>query len=384
MDHAPNNPATNQLGPGLTEDQVRVAVERSGYPLQTIVADLLRSKPDANREKFLVQEEWSFVDRDTDELRTIDLLARLQLHDWDPQPRVRPQLSLLIECKQSPLPYVFFQTSGSPWLRDFPTVAGLRDDKIVIVSDDDPSSWTYTVTHALDLERDPFQAAPRFCHTLSKCVRKGSEVELSGSDAYNGLILPLVKALQHFVHAQSPVDTAWYFDCHLTVGIGVLDAPMIGVTVESAGAALVALPWVRVLRHEYAEEAEHFEREHLRVLDVVHKDYLQTYLEGHLMPFADRFAERVLRHTTELATGLAFVPRMGADGWDPVENRMQPRSTTSRLARNVRNCQKHPSILLWKERGTLSLSGGCPTIACSRRPQAGAADADIAFYFRDR
>jgi len=333
MDQAPKNPATNQLGPGLTEDQVRVAVEKSGYPLQTIVGVLLRSKPDSNKEKFRVQEEWSFVDRDTKELRAIDLFAELRLHEWGPQPRIRPQLNLLIECKQSLLPYVFFQTSSSPWLLDFPTVAGLRKDKIVIVSDDDPSSWVYTITHALDLDRDPFQAAPRFCHTLSKCVRKGSEVELSGSEAYNGLVLPLVKALEHFVHTQSPVDTALYFDCHLTVGIGVLDAPMIGVTIESTGPALVALPWVRVLRHEYTEEAEHFDREQLRVLDVVHKDYLHNYLDIHLIPFANRFAERVLRHTTELATGLAFVPRMGADGWNPVEHRLQPRSPISRLAR---------------------------------------------------
>ncbi len=203
----------------------------------------------------------------------------------------------------------------------------------MIASDDDPSTWTYTVIHALDLDRHPFQATPGFCHTLSKCVRKGAEIELSGSEAYNGLVLPLVKALRHFVRAQFPVDTAWYFDCHLTVGIGVLDAPMVGVTSGPTGPALIALPWVRVLRHEYEEKGEHSEREQLRILDVVHKDYLQTYLAEHLMPFAACFAERVLRHTTELATGIAFVPRMGADGWYPVENRMQPRSGASRLSR---------------------------------------------------
>ena len=99
MDHAPNNPTSNQLGPGLTEDQVRTAVERSGYPLQTIVGNLLRSKPDTKEEKFCVQEEWSFVDPETNELRTIDLRAELRLHSWDIEPRVRAHLNLLIECK---------------------------------------------------------------------------------------------------------------------------------------------------------------------------------------------------------------------------------------------------------------------------------------------
>jgi len=333
MNQAPSNPVTNQIGVGVTEEQIRAAVEKSGYPLQTTAGDLLRSEPVEEAEKFRVQEEWSFLDRDTKELRNIDLFAELRLHGWNPQPRVRPQLSLLVECKQSQLPYIFFHTPDTPLLMDFPTVAGLHRDKVVITSDDDPSSWTVTVTHALDLHRDPFLAAPNFCHTLSKCVRKGTDLELSGSEAYNGLVIPLVKALQHFVHAQAPVETAWYFDCHLTLGLAVVDAPMIGVAIEAGEPVLSALPWVRVLRHEYLEEAERPERDRVWVLEVVHKDYLRAYLKDHLLPFAARFAERAIRHTTELATGVAFVPRMGVDGWEPVETRMEPRSVVSRTAR---------------------------------------------------
>jgi hypothetical protein len=333
MDHSPENPSANQLGPGLTEDQILGAVVKSGYPLQTVVGDLLRAKFSATKGMFQVEEEWSYVDRDTKDLRTIDLLAELRLHDWDPQPRVRPHLNLLIECKQSLLPYIFFETSKIHGLMDFPTIAGLRKDKIVIASDDDPSTWTYTVPHALDLERDAFHTTPRACHTLSKCVRKGAEIELSGSDAYNGLVLPLVKSLQHFVHANRPGDTAWYFDCHATLAVGVLDAPMISVSVGPAGPVLTAVPWIRILRHEYEEEAERFDHEQLRIIDVVHKDFLGTFLDQHLVPFSKRFAERVLRHPTELATGVAFVPDMGAHGWDPIESRMKPRSSTSQLSR---------------------------------------------------
>ena len=335
MNQAQDNPEANTLGAGLTEDQIRSAVDKSGYPLQTIVADLLRFKPVADEENFRVQEEWSYVDRDTKEVRSIDLLAELRLHGWNPQPRVRPQLDVLIECKQSQLPYIFFEMSRTPSLSDFPTVAGLRRDKILFTSDDDPSSWEYHVAHALDLDEDSFQTSPRFCHTLSKCVRKGADVELSGSDAYNGLVLPLVKAVQHFVRSQAPVDTAGYFDCHLTLAVAVLDAPMISVNVGSDGPVLTAIPWMRALRHEYEEDADHLDREQLRVIDVVHKDFLQTYLDKHLIPFANRFAERVLRHTTELATGVAFVPRMGADGWDRIENRMRPRSAASHLSRTA-------------------------------------------------
>jgi len=333
MNETPINTTTNRLGAGVSEEQVLDAVVRSGYPLQTVIGDVLRAKSFSRNEKFTIQEEWSFIDRDTKELRTLDLLAELRLHDWNPQPRVRPQLCLLIECKQSQLPYVFFQTSSKPHLFNFPMVAGLRSDKIAITTDDDPSTWTLSVINVLDLERDPFQFTPPFCHTLSKCVRKGSDLELSGSDAYNGLVLPLVKALQHYAIAHTPVDTAWYYDCNFTVAVAILDAPMIGVSVEQSEPILSMLPWVRVLRHEYLEDAERFERDRHWVLDVVHKDFFSDYLDKHLIPFVERSAERVLRHTTELATGSAFVPRMGANGWGTFEVRMKPRSTVSRVAR---------------------------------------------------
>jgi hypothetical protein len=119
METRPNNPATNKLGPGLTETDVLDAVSKSGYPLQTIVGNYLRSQ-------FHVQEEWSYIDKDAQELRTIDILAEKHLYDLTREhPRVRPTLDLLVECKQSALPYVFFLSSSKPWVPHFPLLAGL-------------------------------------------------------------------------------------------------------------------------------------------------------------------------------------------------------------------------------------------------------------------
>jgi hypothetical protein len=44
MDQAPNNPSTNQLGSGISEGQVISAVEKSGYPLQITVGDILQQE----------------------------------------------------------------------------------------------------------------------------------------------------------------------------------------------------------------------------------------------------------------------------------------------------------------------------------------------------
>jgi len=107
------NPDTNRIGAGISEDQIVSAVQKSGYPLQVSVSEMLRAKASSQGSRFLVQEEWSYADDDTKGLRSIDLRADLILHSYDPQPRVRPQLNLLIECKQSQLPYVFFQAQGS-------------------------------------------------------------------------------------------------------------------------------------------------------------------------------------------------------------------------------------------------------------------------------
>src|SRR5438046_3002634 len=102
MDKSSNNPPSNDIGPGVSAEQIANAVDRSGYPLQTVVGQALR-------QNFHVREERSYVDRDTKELRSIDIRAEMRLHEWTPQPRVRPQLTVLIECKQSQLPYIFFR-----------------------------------------------------------------------------------------------------------------------------------------------------------------------------------------------------------------------------------------------------------------------------------
>ncbi len=70
------------------------------------------------------------------------------------------------------------------------------------------------------------------CTTFSKCVRAGNEMKLSGSAPFNRLIRPLLKSMQHFHIIETPPSTARYFDCHVAIGVGVLDAPMVGVTLS--------------------------------------------------------------------------------------------------------------------------------------------------------
>lgn len=329
MNQAENNPSSNQLNTGVTEALVLDAVHRSGYPLQTFIADLLREK------QLGVQEEWSFIDKDSGDLRALDIHANMHLYDFKESPRVRPHLNLLIECKQSDLPYMFFKATGKTWLPDFPRIGGLRKDEIVISTDDDGSTYNHSIINALQLDKHDFHTLPVFCHTFSKCVRKGKELELSGSDAYNGLVLPLTKAVQHLVHAERPGDTAAYFDAHLILGVGVVDAPMVSVELQNGSPVLSMTPWVRVLRHEYVDSDGWWERNKMRVIDVVHKDFFGQYLHECLVPFAVEFGRLVLKHSKEVSAGEAFVSGMGRNSWSDLESRMEPRPLSSTIKRTT-------------------------------------------------
>jgi len=125
---------------------------------------------------------------------------------------------------------------------------------------------------------------------------------------------------------------AWYFDAHSTLGIGVVDAPMIGATGEVCGTQLEATPWVRVLRHENDGDARGLERDRVWALDIVHKDFFCRCFASHPRPFAHRFAAKVLAHRTELATGAAFAAGMGSDSFRSIAQRMRPRAVRHEIS----------------------------------------------------
>jgi len=328
MDATSDNPTTNNLGPGLTEQNVAAAVSKSGYPLQTNVSRILQPK-------FTLQEEWSYFDKDSKEIRTVDILASQLLYDptTQEQPRVRPTLSLIIECKQSTLPYIFFLSPNTKWIPNFPLLAGLAKHEITLTTDDTPSIFTDPVLHVLGLDFHPFIAdRSEHCMSFSKCVRKGSELELSGSEPFQALVLPLLKAMRHFREVESPVDTAFYFDCHAVVGVGVLDAPMIGVRVSETRNDLILLPWVRVVRHSTDETESYFDSTRLFAIDIVHKDFFQEYLDNNALAFAQDFSRLVIKHQHILATGEGFVPGLGKSHFR-YEDRLQPRRIRAKVHR---------------------------------------------------
>lgn len=304
MQHSPNNPIENRLKEGVTEETVLQAVETSGYPLQTVVGGHLRAAGLSD-----VQQEWSYVDRDSGNTRTLDVIAHKPFFEtprsWrDPEGQVDASLALLIECKQSKLPYVFFLSSDKPSVRDFPAVAGIPPLKISKGGGGSIHSQNPAV--ALSLDRHHFVSDATWCAAFAKCSRKGKDLELSGNEPFNNLVLPLSKALDYFVkvrtRAKDRRDNNYL--CTLALALGVLDAPMVGIRVTEEGNEAILLPWVRVVRHETRQlERSARGEDRLIAVDVIHKDFLARYLGDHLLPFAESFSYTVEDHQESIRSG---------------------------------------------------------------------------------
>lgn len=328
MKNVKDNPKTNKLQGGVTEEKINVAIIKSGYPLQTRVSKQLS-------DKFFVQEEWSFADKKTGEIRSTDILAEKWFWEKEKkQPRVRPNLNLIIECKQSELPYMFFLSDHTLWAPNFPFIAGLSNDDLTLTTDNDPSTWIYSITDALSMRNDDFLIKnPLFCNKFSKGERKSSDILLSGEMPFNEIVYPLLGAMNHFKIAEKPPTTAYYFDLHLVLGIGVLDAPMVGVKVGKDKHELISLPWVRVVKHQTEKHPDFTHRNNLFAIDIVHKDFLGEYIDKHVIPFAERFSKLIIKHQEVIANGKGFVSDINNVKRNEIEHKLLPTSLNNQQSR---------------------------------------------------
>jgi len=318
---ATNNPSTNKIGSGLNVKKIQDAVLNSGFPLQTQIANLLRSK-------FHVQEEWTYIDPDSKELRAIDILANMMLwnkEEFTPSLRIYPNLSLVIECKKSELPHIFFICPKQKWIPYFPLLAGLRKtDLIDITTDDSASCYKTRIIEALSLDSHQFFKEPECSNLFTKCVRKGKQIEFSGTESFHGIVLPLLKAMRQLKIAYAPKPTTAFFHFNIILGIGIIDGPMVGVYISEKSPKLKFLPWVRIVRHEIGEKPDIFQSNRLFAIDVIHKDFFKEYIDNDLIPFAEEFSKLAIKHQKVLTSGKGFVTGMKNNSRTNLEERLQP------------------------------------------------------------
>lgn len=302
MFQADGNPDSNCLKGGVTDAQLDLAVRMSGYPLQRVIAEQLLGE-------FDVTEEWGYVDRETAEHRALDIFAskriRESAHFWF-------DLALLVECKKSDLPFVFFEAAAPQAPREFPIISGLggKSPELHVTG---VGSTSTSVSRFLGLHDFPFvSSGPPTCSAFARAERKGKELDLSGTVPFNQVVLPLVSAVQHFANLQKTVSMQGRVPACLVHPICVLDAAMVLVQGGPELPRLMLCPWVRIVRQEATKEGRGGFWRHY-VVDFIHRGYLETFVHQHLIPFADQFADRAISVELLLCEGKGRVPDF--DAW---------------------------------------------------------------------
>jgi hypothetical protein len=274
----------------MKEDELVRAITASGYPLQGIVARKLM-------DSFTVTEEWDYADDDTGAHRNLDLLAVHNLARHEDRPI--GAVNLLVECKRSRHPFVFFQKATYRPVPRFPVVAGVPGDSVTITELGSNRSKQLSPAEALGLDGEAFVwTGPPECTTMSRAVARGKKVALSGAEPFRALVLPLVKAMR-YAQGFYKRDSLPSFPIGL-LAVAVVDAPMILVEEPDSADDPVLVPWVRLVRREPNPDQSSRARTRFYAIDVVHADFLSDFIAEHVMPFIGTFRERVISHKSVL------------------------------------------------------------------------------------
>ncbi|WP_326640140.1 hypothetical protein OIE67_13695 [Nonomuraea fuscirosea] len=285
-------PPHAQLLAGVTEEDIIEAVAKSGYPLQAAISDRIhRSLKDYN---ISIQEEWGFVDAESGETRALDIYAHAPLIPSRYLPvesRITPWLNLLVECKHSEVPYIFFLRENYPAeVIYYPEISGVPslDITAFIEQDEKRDSRTLfqvSIHDALMRHNIPFCNAPApLAISIAKASRKGGgKLELSG-EPYRSITFPLMKAIDHLKMILQPSKDRTDYTLHFIIGLVVIDAPMVGVYLHGSSHELLSTPWVRACRVDAEAPLENYSRTpiddgNVRYYDIIHSSFLPDYLE---------------------------------------------------------------------------------------------------------
>jgi hypothetical protein len=290
------------FGAGITHDQLVEAAKQSGFPLQSVVAAQLN-------DPFVVIEEWGFLDDESRKPRTLDVFALRKLGGE----RVVGNLALLIECKRSDSPFVFFPSpirTAAP--TDFPPVAGLLGGKITLT--DGRSSRDYSAAKLLQLKKLPFAHTPPLCTAFAKARRKGDGVELAGDDIFRSIVLPLVSASHHLWTVWTPKGHREIIPTCIALNVCVLDAPLVVMMGDPDAPEPKALPWARLVWQGVTSLPLKSVYEH-HVIDFVQRAFLPEFISKHVNPFATEFNRRLQACESVFRKGAARVPNIEAWEW---------------------------------------------------------------------
>jgi hypothetical protein len=276
---------------GITEEGLRAGIATSGYPMQISVGAAL-----ADRDFFL-REEFAFEDPDEGGRRTLDIVGERWEKTFESD-RGSSEFGTisLIECKQSRHPLVLFEAVNPPHLGQFPRLIGYPGQEMKVANEAGAKSWRIVpVLNFLGSLEEEFITEPPFASSLARATAKGKKVELSGEEIYRAITMPLVKAAsavrKYWTTPRNNSEELWQL--RMLFPIAVVDSPLVFVGRPASEPEIRAVNWARLgVRDLMTGRRDPWKQLGVQIVDVVHRDFLETYLDRYLLPFAAQIRER--------------------------------------------------------------------------------------------
>ncbi|MEU1673827.1 hypothetical protein ABZ752_17595 [Streptomyces roseifaciens] len=317
MSNTENVPEFAQLNNGMTPEGLKEAISRSGYPFQAATAASLRSRLAEHFDDVTIQEEWEYIDSETQQARSVDILADIDVLNFGRRVYKAPAaplfcgLNLVIECKQSENPYIFFLRDAPPeGAPSFPEMTGPVRERFKMFERSEEGrvadrGMVLDVRHLLGFYEFDFVLPPvPYAVSLAKALRAKSKIEVTGEETYRSLTYPLLKAVDH-LRARVESRPQSQFQERFIVPIAVVRAPMVGSIFSREGEQrLISLPWVRVSRLEPIRNIDDGKNVGtlVRYYDVVHESYLGAYVDS-LAEALVEISRRMMANADELRAG---------------------------------------------------------------------------------
>ena len=279
------------LPAGISEEDFRVGISTSGYPLQISVGDALDTRD------FFLKEEFAFEDSDQGGRRTIDIVGE-KWEDIFESERGRSQfMSMpLIECKQSRHPLVLFEAVNPPHLGKFPGLMGYPGQDIQVANEKGANTWRIVpALEFLGSLEDAFIQEPPIAASLARAVPKGKKVELSGDEIYRAITMPLVKAANalrtYWTRPRNDSKQLW--ELRMVFPIAIVDCPLVFVGRPAGEPVIRPVEWVRLgVRDVVTGKYDPWKPVGVQIIDVVQREFFEAYLDRYLAPFAHGIRER--------------------------------------------------------------------------------------------
>lgn len=308
MTDATRSKFAGALPAGMDETAFVEAVAASGYPLQAVVAKHLEGRD------LQVTEEWAYLDPDTEQRRTIDVLGEWRAARAIPKTESGSSalsLVLIIECKLTTHPYVFFESVSPPRLSHFPPIVGLGDALVrVRTTKRDNQFWEVPAQRFLGLNGHELITTPPTVSSLSKATPNGKKVKLSGDEPFNSLLLPLTKATARYREAfQKTRERGARHEVRVPLAVAVIEGPMVLADKEGPEPGLHSTQWVRAVVHRPTTASANFRRRVPRfdLIDIVSCDFLPTYLDQFAIPYGELLWRRHAEHHEPMLRGSAMI-----------------------------------------------------------------------------